>query len=400
MQRVYLDQKDFSRIAQGLSGKPDCLPDARVYEFLHKLVEEGLIRVYFSWAHVVEALRYHKDQVELLKPYCDVIDKLTDGHCIIFPTKLEERELELALADTFGFSSELDKSEYAYGRYAEAVGIQFDDLDPKEVLRDVLHECLDELPLSREEKESVLDKIKNERNMELPVQFLPETTLREMAVRFPSAPGFFTGENVVKMLLGTPDDQGKKLWEFIQGAFTFKNLVTIYSKQNPELRKVGSFFDQDSMHLGSLIRILQSAQGLLGRNFIREKEIEENLAQRFVDHLEPEITEYAEKHGFSVQEAKTTLLDSKLEPMPSIHVLISAVREYVRRHKGVPGRARDPLSSDLMDLQHLRNLPYVDLFVTDRFAADVARDAARTMGTKVLRSLNELRQELNIKTSA
>src|SRR5438105_3187196 len=58
MYRVYLDQKDYSRMAQGLGGVADCAEDAKAYTVLQRMVEMGSIRIYFSWAHFVEALRY------------------------------------------------------------------------------------------------------------------------------------------------------------------------------------------------------------------------------------------------------------------------------------------------------------------------------------------------------
>ncbi|MBI4642140.1 MAG: hypothetical protein HY731_15740 [Candidatus Tectomicrobia bacterium] len=69
-------------------------------------------------------------------------------------------------------------------------------------------------------------------------------------------------------------------------------------------------------------------------------------------------------------------------------------KAYAARHKGQIGAARDPLESDIMDLQHLRNMPYVDFQVTDRFAVEVAKTVTPMFGTKVLRNLGELQEAL------
>jgi len=396
MLRVYLDQKDFSRIAKGRSGVLDCTEDAAVSDLLEELVNQGQIRIYFSWAHVVEALRYQQDQLPLLEPYCDLVDKLTGGHCVRFPLELERLELELALAKRFGFPTDLDQREYPYGRYATAVGLfPSPDLELKDQLLRDLQEYLDALPLREKEKKRLRRKLRKEGTVRRLLNSLPDGQLSKLAVTLPSTPGFYTRQNVTDLLLGTPAVRAAKTVELLDGVFTFKNLITHYSQSFPELAKIGGFFDEDSWRLGELIRGLQLAQSVVGESFIRERETEINLTNRFVDYLEPRILDYSGKHGFSAQEAKTFLVESRLRPVPALGVAVALVRAYSARHKGELGKSRKPLDSDIMDLQHLRNLPYVDFQVTDRFMADVAQDASMPFGTKVLRNLSELKEELS-----
>ncbi len=74
--KIYLDQKDYSRIAKGLAGNHKYTLDLSVYHFLIDLVNSGKIRIYFSWCHFIEALKYEQE-IDMLKPYCRVIDTLT-----------------------------------------------------------------------------------------------------------------------------------------------------------------------------------------------------------------------------------------------------------------------------------------------------------------------------------
>lgn len=80
--KIYLDQKDYSRIGRGISGDSRYQEDFEIYKLLLCLVNSGKVRIYFSNLHAIEALRYQREKIELLKPYCMVIDTLTQGHCI------------------------------------------------------------------------------------------------------------------------------------------------------------------------------------------------------------------------------------------------------------------------------------------------------------------------------
>src|ERR1700675_3213258 len=119
--RVYLDQKDFGRIADALCRGDDLCPDVVAYERLRHLVSAGRARVYFSFVHVVEALRFGDVRSPVASTYCDVVDTLTEGHCIRFVSHLPRAELALALGELFGFQPEYRRDSYAYGRYAEGV---------------------------------------------------------------------------------------------------------------------------------------------------------------------------------------------------------------------------------------------------------------------------------------
>src|SRR5437763_881009 len=102
--RIFLDQKDFSSIARGLVGEKGFEAYTGHFDFLSDLVESQKISIYFAWSHIVESLRYHDLTGKLWNIHCEVIDTLTKGNCIIFPTDLEKREVELFVSEHFGIS--------------------------------------------------------------------------------------------------------------------------------------------------------------------------------------------------------------------------------------------------------------------------------------------------------
>ena len=83
MKKIYLDQKDYSKIARGMTGISDYQRDVEIYNELLKKVNSSEIRIYFSFCHMIEALKYHIEGSTFLDNYCEVIDSLTRGHCLL-----------------------------------------------------------------------------------------------------------------------------------------------------------------------------------------------------------------------------------------------------------------------------------------------------------------------------
>lgn len=118
--RVYLDHKDYVNIARGLRGEAQFAPDVEAYVFLKSLVENGSLICYFSATHLLEAVRYQTTDLRIIDSYCEVLDSLTKGRCIVWSHALEERELSYFAASHFGFSTTLNKDDFPYGEYLDA----------------------------------------------------------------------------------------------------------------------------------------------------------------------------------------------------------------------------------------------------------------------------------------
>ena len=111
-------------------------------------------------------------------------------------------------------------------------------------------------------------------------------------------------------------------------------------------------------------------------------------------NLRPAINRFAAKHKFSSKKAEAMLLDTDFATMPIINSLVSFGTSYLKIHD-VYKRARKPLESDGTDLQHLRNVPYVDCFVTDKFVNNYAKTVAlNTYNTNIFQNLSELQDWL------
>lgn len=118
--RAYLDHKDYVNIARGLRGEAQFEPDVKAYSHLRNLVENGELICYFSATHLLEAVRYETTDVKVIDSYCQVLDSLTKGRCIVWFQTLEERELVYYAGCHFGFSTGLVRDEFAYGTYLDA----------------------------------------------------------------------------------------------------------------------------------------------------------------------------------------------------------------------------------------------------------------------------------------
>lgn len=73
MYKVYLDQKDFSRIASGLIGREGYEEDEIAYSFLLEKICTGVVRVYYSSMHLEEVADYFEDGSEWFTSYIQVL---------------------------------------------------------------------------------------------------------------------------------------------------------------------------------------------------------------------------------------------------------------------------------------------------------------------------------------
>ncbi len=314
--RVYLDQKDFSRIGKGLAGNPLCREDVEVFRWLLDFVRAGRVRVYFSWCHAVETLRYDEDKIDVLEPYCEAIDSLTQGHCICWPVTILQLETTLWLAREFDVTHSVP-ADYPYGKTVDA---------------------------------------------------------------FPPIPYHAFGplETVVKKQL--------------ERRLSIGPLINL-SRQYPNFKKLGTFFDELS---GAIATELRMEQKEYGANGMDAKTMERRLVEIFLGQITQEIDKYCAEHGVDTDQARDKLKASRLAGIPILHAVITFAVEYYKRHRGSPERGRKPRRSDFLDLHHVRSLPYVDIFSCDAFFAEVAAKAAEAFGARVAPNLITVRRILEM----
>lgn len=354
--KIYLDQKDYSRIAKGLSGDTKFKDDVEAYYFLAPFVKSQKIFVYGSWCHLYEALRYDEGKIKLLSPYCEAIDTLTQGKCIIWPETIEKRELELFFAKHFGFESKISEDEYPYGNPIDLIFIDhiYDTLiDPKESLK----KELDSLPLSGKEKKYCLKQFSKPKRLRRLLEKFPEENLRLLCRQFPGFEKTFTKDKLLDFLLSSPKEKAMIFKDALKNTFTFKNLVTYYSPIFPQLKVASHCFDESSTKLRGFIKMSQVLYDIFDKQ-VTESKLSKIMVERFVNNLNKEIIELANKFQFPINEAKELLQKTEFEHLTSIRAMKFFIIEYYKRHKGSYERGRNPLEGDVMDLHHLRNFPY------------------------------------------
>ncbi len=312
--RVYLDQKDFSRIGRGLAGNVHCLEDVEIYEWLLALVKAGKVRIYFSWCHAVETLRYDDRKVDVLEPYCKAIDSLTQGHCIRWPLTILQEEVSACLTRIYEVAGQT-AIDYPYGKTVDA---------------------------------------------------------------FPPIPYHAFG----------PLEEAFRR-KFKQD-LSIGSLINL-SRQFPQFKKLGAFFDDTSEAIAAELRAEQQKHSANGMD---AKVVERRLVEFFLNHIDAELERFCAEHTVDRDEAREKLRASKLADIPALHTVITFAVEYYKRHRGELSRGRKPKQSDFLDLHHIRNLPYVDIFSCDAFFAEVAKNTAKLFGSSVAPKLTAVQRIL------
>ena len=390
--KVYLDHKDYVRITGGLCGSPIYREDVETYKLLQELVQKGKITVYFSWVHVCEALKYDGKDVEIQERYCEVIESLTWGNCLIGPLDIRKRELEVFFSEEFGYPTQLKRESLAYGKYSDALFVEPCSIeeDPLEMFKEsVLKHARNRR--ERKQFEKILSNPVKRRKL---LQQQMGDSLEEIKRKFPVSEDFYDVKSLVQLFDG--DDQSKrtKAKQFMDGICTFKNLVTHYGLKDPEPKRFASAFDADASELILHIKRSQAIYQVTGHYLIEETHMENDFVERFSEKLRAETSDLSAKFGFPIDEAIKRLKTSKLRGVPSLGVVVITILEYLKKHKGDLIQGKPPSESDLRDLFHATHIPYVDFYLTDRFFSTVDQKGGKLYSTQVLRSLSQLRLHL------
>jgi hypothetical protein len=318
----------------------------------------------------MEALRYEEEKLPLLGPYCEVVDELTQAHCIRWPPKLMDIEVERYLCTEFGIETGLGV-DYPYGRLLD-------------FLPDIPYKSFDAISLERL-REQVLaglpPQMRSVAERKLRDRALVEAYLWRLGPEQLGGfiPGFsFSNQEVVRMVLHGPRARREVLEQKFQALGSFRNLID-FSVAYPPFKRLCYIQDDKFAMIGLA---LKAQQALFDRqNPIRSmppSSMRQSLTEGFVEQAD--IEAFCEEHRIPVDEARRRLLKSKFATVPSIKAAITFTIEYYKRHRGTTGRAREPKRSDLFDIQHILCLPYVDIYSTDAFFAEVARRCTTSAG--------------------
>jgi hypothetical protein len=220
---------------------------------------------------------------------------------------------------------------------------------------------------------------------------LPDSVFDEMNTRFRSSPKFYDRESVAEMFAGSPIEQRQRKQEWTDGIATFQNLVAHYGNRVADLEHMSRIPDQAAKALLDGIARIQAGE----MEAEPSERLTATLRDRFIASLREDIARLADRYKFNKDDAETIVRDDALRALPSASVVVSLFREHYRRHVGPIGKVRKADANDVMDMHHLRSLPYVDFQATDAFWADCARGTAKNFGTRLTKNTVDLLAAVN-----
>ncbi len=408
--KIYLDQKDYSSIARGLCGDPHYELAARNYDKLKNYLESGQIKIFFSMWHIIESLKYKDLTGPLWDKHCEAIDTLTQGNCIISTDKLEKIELELFLSKTFGFESNLHEKDYAYGRYRDSIpyepkqatsmGSRFED-----TLKKTISESLLKKGLPRNDRRRILKELQKKEALKKYFSNFSQEEYKKLADNCLDNKDILHDfiravdkDDFLKFIFGNNEAKEECFNKIFDQIFQFKRLIQVYSLIFPQLLKMTeSSMDFDKFH--SMVKQIQLMHEIDSNLKFNEERQKEHLAMRFANSLKPNINHFSQKYNFSHKDACKLLIDNHFKDISSINSIILFFTEYQKKHGVKISRGRDPHKSDILDLYNLRNLPYVDIYLTDNYFVELSKKIGEiNFNTKVLRNLNQLVEYLEKNT--
>ncbi len=384
--RVYLDHKDYANITKGLRGDPQHAVDAAHYRTVHGLVGAGRLRCYFSAVHLVEAIRSSDDAY--LERYSDVIDSLTEGHCLIFRDELERREVARFIASESGLPSRFEQPELAFGRGFEAF------LDPSPVLSSMFEAWSEEI--QRSAAEGMGPRSLNRKQRRALAARQPKSAAKRSLPRDPDADGLpapvrekLRDPSFVKRLAtGSPDTRLRLVRELTNRAMSFSSILPYYKTLMPDLGELGTVVD------GSARRLMQAIHDHRGTDDFDVAHLRPRLIAAVAHELA--TTRLGADGGMTAEALEAALIAKELHGILYWEAALILYLNYLRTNTGSSTRALD--ESDLRDLFHISYAPYVDYLVTDRYFARTIAPclSGRFPKNVVLRNVGELCAALGV----
>jgi len=400
--KLFLDQKDYSCIARGLCGQNGYDEYVKIYDKLRRLSDSGKITIYYSWSHLVESLRYKDLSSDLWLQHCHTVDCLTKGKCILFPLKIEERELELFLSKQFNVYSNFHISDYPFGKTKDAVPTKtLEDFNFSKAINESVKERVMQSSRSRKDRRIALKNLSNRRKRKKlfspmtdnDVELLKSNILKKESenVFLKDLMNFLNRETFLEIISGSPESKDSILNEFFDQIFNFHKLVNLYSYQFPELKSMADFPEKSFEKFSTIFRLQNLFWNWNSTFSIDHRKLKNDLVNKYIDSIHQSISNYSKQYNFSAFEAEKILLKSNLSQIPSVFSYINFLVEYSKRHIGLGKRIRKVRESDIIDLHNLRNVPYVDYFLTDSFFAEISKkQASMIYGTTIIKNLKQL----------
>ncbi len=388
--KIYLDQNHLSRIVKGLRGNKDCERHVHLYRLLLDLKRDGKVIIYYSWCHIYEILKYEGDK-EFIVVYCDVLDSLTNGNCIIFPSNIYILELKRFLSLRLGLGSLLNEKDCVYGKKSEAA------LPEIESMSGFLNEAFKKAALGNPilymvvSNKQIMRQIFNKMSDVDVANFISP-----IVAQFPFLKNVIKAKaDILTMVCGEEAERKAFTRKLYDEIFSIRNLALYFKERSPEIRNLGSLFDGEITKLSTEFDKVHLLYDMKKENLINENLIQDALIDRLCNFFDEEIKKLSNRGRFDYLKAKKLLSESRLRDMPSLNVSVILSIEYFKRHKGGSATARCPVDSDTLDLYHAINIPYVDFYLTEKFFAEVAKKISTIYSTKIISNVEDLINNVN-----
>lgn len=383
MIKIYLDQKDYINIANGLLGDNKYDEDVECYNFLLKLVADGKVRIYYSWVHFSETFKYGVHVTESLTKQCEVLEELTKDHCLLQIQNIILTEVQNYLLKEFKGISDSDIDQgYPYGTGVDC--IEFDMNFVK--LRNNMPNSI-----KKQTKTNVLSMPQKEYD-----KLIPNSD------RMPR-------EDVVKVL--TFDEIALK--KYFDETLGFKSLFLRYrslfvNDLNPNITPINKSKELLAF-MDSIRKLMIRGDYLIQKQKTnhekRAKKIEcerdlKVLIKNLIDGM-PEIFRKVVKTSIkpflksnSIDEKKAIQKLGNFNEIMSSKYYIDLIQQYIQSNSGFSPNPRKLDENDYFDIEHLRNLPYVDCYVTEKYFGNIAQGICSKYGTSVFKNLKDLKTHL------
>lgn len=381
MIRIYLDQKDYINIAEGILGDSRFKDEADCYKHLLTLVNKRKATIYYSWAHISETLKHVNTITDSLKNQCEVLDKLTKGNCLLQTNQIIKKEIEYFLLEqVLKLNANENKiTQYPFGTHSDCIEFDIDIENSRKNLDSKVKKGIKDKVFSKSKKQ--LNKL------------------------FPNANNL-TKKEVYKLL--TFDEKAFK--KYFDSTLGFKELILKYrdyftkfgAANNLPLSRSKEFVEIMGLHRERMIlgfEIINKQNDPQEKQKIKDKlkkKVDEDILsyrESITDHYKKEIIKYIkpflECKKINEKEALDKLSD--FNKILGIRFYKELITEYFKRNSGFTPNPRKTDINDYYDIEHIRYIPYVDYYVSERFFSGVASAISKNYNTEVFRNLKELR---------
>ena len=323
------------------------------------------------------------NSVDKITAQCDVLEDLCKGHCILHIEDIIESEIENFLKKEFKIIQDSDFDQgYPYGTGVDCINFDINFQEEKNSMPALK---------KKEIKSKVMSVSKNKLS-----KLLPNSDN-------------LSKKEIVKLL--TCDKSTVK--KYIDKTVGFKPLFLKYrsllvSTHNPN----DLFIAQSEKLLGIMEEFRKKV--ILGYEIIQEKETKSekqetkrDLEKRLEKQIELYVSKFPEsykKHlytyikglckNYQIDENQALSKLGDFDNIKGIKFFTEIFAEYFRMNSGFSPNPRNVDINDYFDIQHLRNLPYIDCYVTERYFGDIASNISKKYNICVFKNLEDLKSHL------